>query len=446
MTKLMFDLTPEVNLDTKNYQIYRRLQIIFYLLAFFSALYLASLIFFPHRVYTFSFLNPNSKENSIVLPMTKNNPSLQHGKITSNQKLIFDTSLTENYSRAVIQATLDHSLSPSSILTITTRKSYKSFFYPLGDPVGFKDGTLLKNNNHYYIISHNQRREFINLQILTQLGYNPKSFLTVSLDELQANPLGEKIETTNNYPDGTLFKIKNTFYLLNQQKLQPFSSLVALKTQYNPQQAITKTPDFTQKYPLSPDILGFADGTLISNATSVYIVSHKHLFPINNAQTFLANGYQWKDVIPASEDELALYQKTSLFKISDSQPDGTIFKTVDSKYYLIEDFQKHLLPGKNIAQSWLRNNSAILVSQDLSRNASCQLKKEFLKSHTYQCTISLEQLAKLLGSDYRYSLTTSENIQLTNLTVNYKKNITWTNFKETSKKFLITILRKYAQN
>ena len=441
----MFDLTPEVNLNPKNYRIYRYLQILFYCLAFFSALYLASLIFFPHRTYTFSFLSPNSKKNSITLPLEKNNSALQHGKLLSNQKLIFDTSLTGNYSQALIQITLNRNSLIPSTLTLTTHKSYKSFFYPLGNPIGFKNGTLLKNNNRYYIISHNQLREFANLKILTKLGYNPKKFLTVSSDELQFNSKGEKIQSFDKYPDGALFKIKNNFYLLNQQELQPFSSLLAFKTQYNPQQAITKTSDFIEKYPLSTNIIGFADGTLISNASSVYIISNNHIFPINNAQTFLANGYQWKNIVPAREDELALYKRTSLFKISDPQPNGTIFKTNESKYYLIKNFQKHLLPGKDIAQSWLKSNSPILVSNYLSHSVNCQFKKEFLKSHSYSCKISLKQLDTLLGSDYKYLLTTSKDVRFTNLNINYKKDITWNNFKEISKKFLTTILGKYAQ-
>ena len=443
----MFDLTQEINLDSKNYTLYRKLQIILYLTAIFLALYLAFLILFPHKFYTFSFLNPNSNKNSMVAPKLDNGLTPKAGLLETNNKLIFNTILVGDYSKAKINLSLANSSSQPTSLFVSARKSYQSFFYKEGRPIGFKDGTLLKNKNHYYIISHGQLRKFVNLDALTRLGYSQNSFQKVEDDEMKYNPIGKIITATDSYPDDTLFKINHDYYILNNHQLRKFSSEPSFSTQYTVNQAITKKADFLKNYPLSNIIVGFADGTLVSNAISVYIVSNGKIYPINNAQTFLSKGYQWNNLVPASEDELALYKKTSLFKISDPQPDGTIFKTDHSKYYLIKDAQKHLLPGVDIANSWLKKNSPVSVSEkSLTQTIDCNLKKEFLNHYSYSCEIPLDNFKKLFGFDYEFYLSSNQTIKINSINVNYTKDINLTNFKESIKGFLNSIIGKYVQN
>ena len=77
----MFDFTKEIEMDKKSYNLYKKLQLILYLGAFFLALYLSFLIIFPKLPFTFSFLNPNSSKNTIFNPRLSDNTFPEKGKI-----------------------------------------------------------------------------------------------------------------------------------------------------------------------------------------------------------------------------------------------------------------------------------------------------------------------------------------------------------------------------
>ncbi len=62
---------------------------------------------------------------------------------------------------------------------------------PLGDVLGFRDGTLVADGNSFYIISNGKKRGFVSLLALTVQGYRTKNAVRASLAQV---PLGDPLE------------------------------------------------------------------------------------------------------------------------------------------------------------------------------------------------------------------------------------------------------------
>ncbi|MDR3559633.1 MAG: hypothetical protein P4L62_00510 [Candidatus Pacebacteria bacterium] len=424
----MFDLTKEVALESSLRKWYRFLQLMLYLLGLIAAVFLAYLILFPHKNYNYSFsLDPSSSKNSISQPIVDKQLSAD-GKTEAGNVFGFDASVFGYYSRVTVNLTLNGDSNPLKSPILNAQKSYKAFLFDVGDPVGFRDGSLLMNNNKFYIVSDNQLRQFSNAVALSGFGYIPQDFIYVPTDELKYNPIGPVIATADSYPDDTIFRIADNYYILKNGTLEKFVSDQAFTTQYDPRQALAKDANFLQKFPLSKDLASFIDGTLVSNGGSVYIVSGNNLLPVNDPTTFITHGYLWDKVLPVGEDEIANYPQTKLFKISDPNPDGTVFATQDSsQYYLIRGNQKHLLPGPDIAHSWFGKNAAIPVSQNDSRKAlSCNLKKN-LFTNTYSCNFSIDSFTNFPGTDFVFKLSNQNAVRINSINLSFTKDINRTN-------------------
>ncbi len=442
----MLDLTKEIQLNPHYQSLYKKLRLVLYILAISITFYLAYLILFPHKYYAFSFLNPHSNKNSLSIPLLNKSHPDYNGVVPANSSLSFDANLADGYSKIKITLTTLHQSSNLTHLAVSLRKSYQAFLYKKGSPIGFRDGSLLKNNQHFYLISDGHLREFSQLNILKKLGYNLKSFQTVTPQDLKYNPLGSPITSFQQYPNSTIFKINTDYYLLVNQRLEKFVSTQAFKTRYQAQQSIEKNISFLKKYPLAKNSIGFADGTLVSRGISVYILSQGVFYPINNAQTFESKGWQWKNIIPINENELAIYKKGKLFNIKGVHPTGTIFKVLEnSHYYLIKNHQKHLLPTPAIANSWLFKGPILISGKSLTTMLSCYLKKDLLSSSTYSCETTTQQLANLIGHDYEFKVSPPKNIQLSFINLDFKKDFTKLNLKNSLKNLFYKIIGNYVQ-
>ena len=442
---MKFDLTREAVLDEKNRKIYRFLQAILYLAAFFGALYLSYLILFPIRTFEFDFTNPNSSANSIISPRSETGSLIRNGKISKDKNIYFDTVLIGNFSEAIVSFTLSRNSAEPESGIAEIRRSYQAFFYPEGSPVGFRNGTLIKNNGNFYLISDGKLRKFENVNAVRILGFPLAAFITVDAEEMKYNSPSQKITSAGKYPDGALFKIDGAYYILEDQNLKRFASVSAYLTQYSSGQAISKDSDFLAQYPLHNDPAGFSDGSLISYGEGVYAISGKDFFPIDNPITFEAMGYDWNSVIPASADELALYQKGKLTNIKGVHPAGTVFSVVeDNCYYLIQDGLKHFLPSTNIANSWAKNNPIIVSKKGREIFKDCRVDKKILTARTYVCKLPIENLANLPGKDYEIMQNLNRDVEIDSLEVTFKKTVSFANLKATLRDMLNRIIIRYV--
>lgn len=439
----MFDLTKEITLDPKGYKLYQKFRLALYILAVLTAAYLVYLILFPHKFYSFSFLEPNSNENSLEKPEIGRSFFPEDKKIKPGERLYFDATPAGDFSEVEIMITLNGETSEKNPMSIYARKSYEEFLKKEKDPIGFKSGTLLKESDDFYIISQEKLRKFSSFATAKNLGYSLENFWEISKNELSYNPSGETINFGEDYPEFSLFEIKNVFYILENDELHPFSSKEAFLSQYSPEQTVKKDDIFLKNRFVSKNPIGFADGSLISFGDSAYLVSSGKIYPIDNPVTFQNKGFSWEDIITASSDELELYEKTKLFNINDSHPDGIVYKTdTTSKYFILKDSEKHPLLSENIAKSWLRKKPIIVSSESEEIIEKCELKKKTIGANSFSCQIPLEKIQAMFGSDYEFELAGQEVIELKKIEVNFKKDINKNNLKSS----LLTILNRIKIN
>ena len=380
----MLDFTKQIPLDQKCYSLYKKLQSGLYLLAFLSAVYFAYLILFPSAYFAFDFSSPNSLKNTVISPRNAEGNYPEHGAVATNGKLIFDTALVGNYGKAQIKFTIDKQSENPEGLTVSVRKSFQAYFYP--------EGALAEE---------------------------------------------KKADT---------YKVADGYYLLSDGKLKKFISENAFLSRYDKNKAIISDASIFKNYPLDENMIGYADGTLISYGISAYIVSSGKILPINNVITFSAMGYNWNDVVAASADEISFYEKDKLFTLSSTHPGGTIFSEKDTgKNYLVEDGMKKPVPNAEILKS-LGKTSPISVSpKSLDTIQNCALEKEVLSFRTYACNISLENFKDLIGKDYELLLNSSDKeIRIDKINVIFKKQVSWNNFKATLRDLINKIMANYG--
>lgn len=439
------DLTPQIILDEKQGRIYFWSRIGLYLVALAVFFYLAFAFAFPTRTFSFSFLNPNSSKNTITDLHDFRGDFINLGNFKTGEDNYFYVSYVAPFTRAAAEFSLNKRLSLSDLGEISIRKGYKAFFYPEGAAVGFKDGSLLKNKEKYFIVSEGQIREFENLKLVEAFGFDPQNFWSVSEEELAANILGSKINTADNYPNGTLFQIQDNFYLKKDAQLQKFSSQAAYLSHYPPSWAIAKDDNFLKSNITGEEIIGFADGSLIAYGDAVSIVSGQNIFPIDNFTTFEALGFSWDDLIPAGGDEVALYKKQKLINLSSPHPAGTIFYATDTdEYYLIQDNQKKLIPFKVVANSWLKKSPILIEDRNLKTQGQCVVNKKSWLWKKYLCASDISALQDLKGKDYEFKFLSGQNFRTNNLRVSLRKDYSLANLNKNLREIFASIKKNYV--
>lgn len=438
---MFFDFTEEISLNANALKTYRLLRGLFFAGAILLALYLAVLILFPSRYFYFDFTKPTDNANNIVSPRDGENSPAIDGKISEEKSLVFDTMINENFPEASVDFSLNGNYVNPLSGSISIQKTYRALFYPTGSPIGFKDGTLLKAGADRFIISDDLLRKFSNSAI-KNLGYGENQFTQISAEDLKHNVMGEFIDKDSDYPNNSLFKISDNFYMLHAGKLRPFTSPTSFNSQYDPAMAMEKNEDFLGRYPLDENPIGFSDGSLISYADSVFIVSEGQIFPIDNPQTFLDNGFDFADVIPANADEIALYERTKLFNKTSISPTGVVFSSIESPgWFMIKDEKKLPVPSEKVLASWLRKKPVLFSQNEAS---SCQIKKSgyFFQKNNYTCRLRLSEAGPLYGNAFQFAIVPDTDVQISVLNVTYSRAISVSNLK----KSLVSLYNKIVSN
>lgn len=393
---------------------YNVLRVLLYGIFIFSVAALAYAVLFPSLAFDYFFRLENALKNTVSSPRSADQGPISEGKTIDN-KLLFDTALTGNFSSATVNFTLEKDSAKLENANIKVRHSYQAFFYPAGNPIGFKEGTLLTDGERYFQISDGSRRPFTSLQTAQTLGFTKAMFSLASKTELKLNPEGEPI---SDYANGTLFKIGNDFYQLEGKTLYQFVSFNAFLSQYESSQALAKDSQFLNNYSVSEDQLGFTDGTIVSLGNSIFILSEGKSYPVDTPETFQALGYSWDDVLPVSSEEVGIYKKQKVMTQATPHVNGTIFlDQKDNNYYLIKNRQKLPLLGSRLIQTYLHHNPIIADSRSLEKTSTCDIKKDALGLRSYACDIALENLSDLKGNDYQFTTELNSNVRIQQLNV-----------------------------
>jgi hypothetical protein len=442
----MLDLTKEIQLNGQSRKKYAVARVLLHIIFVIAVLFVADRILFPSVSLIFSFANSNSLKNTLVFPRASSSlNTLAKNPIASGDKFLFNANPLGNFSDTTVTLTTDKDSNNIDGSTVIVRKSYQAFFYPTGNPAGFRDGTLLTTDDgKYFIISDGTLRKFSATDIFLQLGYSKNAFRQVAQSDLQYNKSGSDIADGNNYPDNTFFAIGDTYYELKNQKLFPFVSVRAFLSQFDAIQAIIKGSDFLTRYPVSETPLGFADGTLGSSDISVFILSQGKSYPIVNAETFVQMGFEWNNVIAMDPEELGLYERQKQFTHDQPHPDGTLFMDQKTKqYFVIQDGEKHPIESAVVAETYSKQNPVIADTEESQQSVSCQLKKNLLNSHAFSCSVPLDAIVNFLGNDYEISTVFADGAKISDIDMTFFTPLKWQNLRSSLSKIKENLKNNY---
>lgn len=440
------DFTQNIPLNKRDQRIYKIIRAALYISALFTVAYMLFRILFPTQYFYFSFQKSSLEKNTLI-PRQENGENVSDGNISSGQKIYFSAALNGIYSKAIVRFNADNEESNTLGGAIQVKKSYQAFLYPEEAPLGFKDGTLVRNQENYYIVSKGELRKFTG-NSTESLGLRRESFWEASGQELEYNVRGADITPGSEYPDAALFKIDEAYYMLQNKTLRRFVSTSAFESQHDSDQAIEKSEDFMKNYELSEDVIGFSDGSLISYGESAYAVSQGNIFPINNPVTFKAMGYAWEDILPVNGDEFSLYKKEKMLNIGSAHPHGTIFYAPDNPagpvWYMVQNNRKRRLASSAIANSWLKKSPIVasIKSLDVMNRCIIETSENFFAWHA--CKIPVKNMQSLTGKDYEFEVTFDEAAKLDSMDIKFKKEINWSNLKSSLRTLFNRVIINYA--
>ncbi len=436
-------------------------RLIVFLIAFSIALWGAFRLFFPVSIAIFNFDKPGSLANTFFNPRDENGGSLANGQLDSHQTLVTTTGLNGTFSSLHLTLTPSRkSLDPTGT-TATLRRSFTSFFFPIDPtPATFPVGTLLTSEGRYALIDADGRRiDFNSLSNAENLGYNPNAFIPVSSEEFSLNQTSDFFlwhkydispQQENPYPTGTLFAIDGSYYQLQDTTtLARFVSENAYLSRYEKSQAIPKTPDFLKDFTVNENWIGFRSGSLLSFGDGIFVIDGDLLRPISNPNTFVSLGFDWNQVIPASEEELGIYQRGKIVLASDPQPEGTIFVDQDTTqaFVVTADQKRQPIGGAALQVLLTRHTTPIVVSsRALTRAATCTLEPHgFFWARTYDCDAALDVLAALPGTAYELTLHAPRTgIRFNTLEASFATFVRTTTIHETLASLKQQILKRYS--
>lgn len=379
----MLDFTKNIKLEGKYLHVYNRIRIALFALFLFCGALVAWKILFPSQSFAFFFRSAGALKNTLVSPRDAQNKLIPDGKISTASGLKFDAPLPGNYSKVSVTFILENDSAPLEKGTLTARKSYQAFFYPEGAPLETKSAEL--------------------------------------------------------------FKIGDDYYQLKNQQLFRFVSEKAYLTNYAADQAVEKTGDFLKVYPLSEELLGFADGTLISTKESVFIVSGASILPIADVETFESMNYIWGDVLPVSGEEKGIYKRTKLFTLSSPHPNGTIFLEKDTgKYFYIQNGQRHPVATPEILAGYLKNSPIVAENKSFTTESRCVLQKRILAGRKYACEFDLAEIKNNLGNDYQFTLKSTNDVAIQEINIEFKREFSAGNFHLALSELKKRLLQNYA--
>lgn len=422
----MFDLTKEIKLDPKWEKAYAFSRVFIYFSAILGVLYVSYLVLFPASYFSYSFVP--SKEKDTIYDLSDSTGGFPAGgKVSPEDKLNFFTFATGRFSK--VDLDVETGKNPINEAKIAVQKSYRAFFYPLGEPLGFKDGSLVKSENDYFIISRGELRKFTSPETAEKMGFNPDAFFTAEKKDIAFNKIGENI-LFSEYPEDSVFKINGDCYILQEGKLEKFVSHRAYLSNYADGVAVTKDENFLQNYEISNELAGFSDGTLVSFEGSVYVISEMIAFPIQDPAVFESLGFKWENVIPAKSEEIGIYTKEKALNLNKPHPNGIIMADEKAeKYFYIQDGMKREIGSGVIANSYNRGSFVSIRVSGINADVACISRRGFFNNYGASCQADIRNLANTPGITYKFGLSVSPETKIGGISATFKQSVNVENLK-----------------
>ncbi|MFZ2299559.1 MAG: hypothetical protein WAW00_00280 [Candidatus Moraniibacteriota bacterium] len=357
----MLRTEPIISLPPHWRRRYLVLRILLYAIIVTTVIIFALRVLFPTLVFSFNFKTPSSSKNNLLDPRSPENTPRTNGRIETDGILIADAGVVGSFSEVHANVMLENKSAVPDTLRFSLRRSYRSFLLPTGMPV-------------------------------------------------------------TDFPQETLYKVDGTYYVLRSGTLYPFASDNAFLSRYPDDFATPETADFLARYPISESWIGFRVGSVVSFADGVFlIVSDTEMRPVGSADIFLAFGYRFEDVRPASAEEIGTYERGRIFLLGAQHPDGTLLLDQDTGvYYLIDQGTKRPITDTKYRDFISKQQTPISVSLKSSEmRADCTLAPS-LFGQSFSCTAPIDALPPGLGNDYEIRIGDSNaDIDINTLQVSF---------------------------
>jgi len=323
--------------------------------------------FFPTIAFSFNFKTPNSSKNNILDPRSMENASRKNGRLETDGVFIANIGIVGNFSQAKTKIILEKKSAIPNNLKMSLRRSYRSSMLPIGAPIG---------------------------------SFPEKS--------------------------PALYKINNTYYELRENStLHPFVSDNAYLTRYPDDFATRESKEFLSRFTVSENWIGFRTGSLVSFADGAFlIISETEMRPVGSADIFLALGYNFENVLPASEEEIGIYKRGKIFNLGEQHPNGTLLLDQDAQnYYLVEHNTKRPITNTRYLDFLLKQQTPISVSARSNKTrVNCALTPS-LFGQSFYCEMELTALEQNLGNDFEIHIDQSDvDIDINTLQVSFATN------------------------
>lgn len=214
---------------------------------------------------------------------------------------------------------------------------------------GYPNGTVLKVNNDYWLIQYGQKRKFASISVLAS-RFDPAKAISVGESDLSAYEEGAPIKF-HNY--AIIMSPEGKLYLLVDDKKRLFSSNETFKKLgFNVEEVMNASWQDINSYQNGKDITiasAYPTGALLQNKKTggVYFVIEETKAPIID-RIFLNTKFKGKNIIPVDESELNKYANVSPVRFDD----GELIKDQSSPaVYLIQDGQKRAFSTGEIFES-----------------------------------------------------------------------------------------------
>lgn len=348
---------------------------------------------FPSQSFAIDFRSPDAAKNTLLDPRDMSGSPLREGSTKKDSALITNGGALGTFSSADISVRLRKNSALPENIDLSIQKGYREIFLPEGAPA---ESPAWKHRS-----------------------------------------------------DDQIFRIDGDIYQLSEGTLYRFSSETAALSRTEPDVIIDATKELLSLYPIADEWIGFRPGTLLSFADGVFAVyGETEIRPIGSAEIFQAIGYDWNDVIPASEEEIGIYKRGKIIIPGMLHAPGTLFYDTDTTHFFTIDEQSVRRPitDPSFLSFSLRHAHAIPVSGKSKTLAiRCELRARALFPREYACESSLRDMpGDLAGNDYQFTFIPSSDIDIESIAMTLNRSPEKGNFQSAMSQLKVRILDRYS--
>lgn len=208
-------------------------------------------------------------------------------------------------SRAVLESMVD----PEKIVIVSDTELAA---YPDGPEIRFPKFALLREaSGKIWLLDEDGRRQISDMKTFRKFGFNEDEIIDLDADEdLTEYPIGESITSKTEFPQGALFKEKetNTLWYVEGKTKRQVPHVAFLKLYFSGMTVKASTTKKLAAY-TAGEPYRFRDGELVRGVkkASVYVVENGVLRPIPSAEIFETLGWKWKNVVTVADSVISSY-------------------------------------------------------------------------------------------------------------------------------------------